>query len=84
MSADGRYEASRPKTSEEEVEEDVTKVRIAKERADNRSTTHPGPIPNSANLLPSFSKHPSLIQRMDSQSHSSPLVVENNYVLMRK
>jgi hypothetical protein len=28
MSSDNRYEASRPKASEEEVEEDVTKVPI--------------------------------------------------------
>ena len=84
MNADGRYEASRPKTSEEEVEEDVTKVRITQERADSRSTTHPGPIPNSANLLPSCSKHPSPIPRVDNQSHSSHLVVGNNYVSMRK
>jgi hypothetical protein len=86
---DYRYEASRPKASEEDSEEDVTKVPQAAIKnvgiADDRYITPPEPIPNSANLLPSYSKPPSPTHQMVvSQYRSSHSVVVNNCVSTRK
>jgi hypothetical protein len=88
--ADGRYEASRPKPSEDaEVEEDVTKVcQVWNDGgANDRYTILPEPIRNFANSLPSSSRRLFQIRHPIPtlhQSHSFRLVVGNSSVSTKK